>query len=680
MRSSGLLFALLLVLSTAARADGLSADVQRQVRAATFEVVQLKPDEGAVVYEKPLPLDLIPYQQRIDKYRSIGTAFAIDGHRFVTASHVLAIGQGSQYGPPALRDASGHVFDIDQIVKYSQEQDFAVLTLKQAPQAPALGSGPKPALNDPVYAVGNALGEGVVIRDGVFTSETPEEDEGRWQWLRFTAAASPGNSGGPLVDAQGRVVGIVLRKSQNENLNYAAPFDLVAAASEQQGSVGKRGVIRLPMMDASEKIDGRHSVHLPQALAGFYAENARIVSENVESANRTLLEHNAARLFPAGAGSEELLHQVMRSPLPRQIHETADRRWAIATPQTRTVQLSGNGMVVTGGGTLRVRAPDNLALKDLYADSKLYMDLLLQGALPLRRPVGTDSVKVTSLGKAAEHGSYTDSWGRTWQLLAWPIPFDDSYLITFSLPTPEGYATLVLPGTGGTRQVIVSEAELALNYMYVTLEGSVERWHEYLGLPGVQPKALAALNLAVDPGKRIGLRSKRFELGVAPELQALGKDAELALDLSYFRDGGAVVWDLASFEVSNRAVNGDFIGLRRMSVPGPDMTEGFQNTWKKLVSGDFIGLRRIPVPGPDMTEAFQNTWKKLVSGDFPYNGKPVSNNGASRESAVSTAAGVADADIKVRYELVVSAAGSSPDQALDDKLGHLKAAFKALEH
>src|SRR5689334_7763647 len=83
------------------RAESLPSGAQQQVLASTFEVVQLKPEEGAVTYERPLPMDLIPYQQRIDKYRSIGTAFSIGGNRYVTAAHVFLLGSGSQFGPPA---------------------------------------------------------------------------------------------------------------------------------------------------------------------------------------------------------------------------------------------------------------------------------------------------------------------------------------------------------------------------------------------------------------------------------------------------------------------------------------------------------------------------------------------------------------------------------------------------
>src|SRR5262245_26952063 len=55
----------------------ISADLMKSVRAATFEVVLKKPETDPLQYERPLPLELLPFAERNDKYRSIGTAFAI---------------------------------------------------------------------------------------------------------------------------------------------------------------------------------------------------------------------------------------------------------------------------------------------------------------------------------------------------------------------------------------------------------------------------------------------------------------------------------------------------------------------------------------------------------------------------------------------------------------------------
>ena len=146
-----------------------------------------------------------------DKFQSIGTAFAIGPNRFVSAAHVITAGNGSQYGPLAVRNAAGTVYPVDKIIKYSNSEDYVVFSVIGAPTIVPLLTRSRPPLNTTVFAVGNAFGDGVVVRDGLYTSDTPEERDGRWQWLRFSAAASPGNSGGPLIDRNGKVVGVVLR-------------------------------------------------------------------------------------------------------------------------------------------------------------------------------------------------------------------------------------------------------------------------------------------------------------------------------------------------------------------------------------------------------------------------------------------------------------------------------------
>ena len=208
-----------------ALAATLDPAVLPKIQAATFEVVQAKPTDDPLSYEKPLPLDLLPYQERTDKYHSIGTAFAIGHNRYVTAGHVLLAGVGSLWGPPALRDTQGHVYAIDKIEKFSLREDFVVFTLAGEPTPAALDIDTTPAMNQVVYAVGNALGTGVVIRDGLYTSDTPEQQDGSWKWMRFSAAASPGNSGGPLLDAASTVVGMtVLKINQAAGLSFFIPM------------------------------------------------------------------------------------------------------------------------------------------------------------------------------------------------------------------------------------------------------------------------------------------------------------------------------------------------------------------------------------------------------------------------------------------------------------------------
>ncbi len=641
------------------RAAELSSSVQANIRAATFEVVQLKPTADPLTYERPLPLELIPYQERVDKYRSIGTAFAIGDNRFVTAAHVIALGIGSQFGPPALRDAAGQVYDIDKIIKYSERQDFVEFSLQRVPKGvrPLKTSMP-PALNSAVFAVGNALGEGIVIRDGVYTSDTPEEIDGAWKWLRFTAAASPGNSGGPLVDDHGRVIGVVLRKSPSENLNYAAPIQLVTEAGETEGIVDERANFRLPFIDAAELIRTHEQIPLPAAFQDLSKAMASIHDSVVVRGDDQILMHNADRLFPTSATSAELLTRVYRSPFPRRIEERRDDRvWVAGLSQTKRAELDHNGFVQFGNAMFRLHAPDDVPLATLWGDSKLFMDMLLRSGLGLQRNVGGDQVKVTSLGKAQEEFPYRDKYGRLWQVGVWPIPFDDSNLISFSLPTPEGYVSLLAKSPSGITNLVIRQQKLYTGFIWVTMEGTLARWREYLAAKTVQPSAFAGFSLAIDPDySRVRLLSKRDEIDIGPQQEPLTKDSVLSLNFSFFKDGDAVVWD----------------------VGGIDLGESAQKH-------DWLVVQREARPAPSLPEELQSDWTKLSSAQFPYNAVASDDDGGMRISMtadlpkVNGQAPAAD-QVNVRYALRVLAEGAPGQAAMHAKLEALHAAFEAFEH
>jgi len=626
----------------------IDADVQQQIRAATFEVVQLKPPDGEVAYERPLPMELMPYQQRTDLYRSVGTAFAAGPNRYVTAGHVIVLGVGSQFGPPALRDATGKVYTIDQVLEYSDHEDFVVFSLREPPkQVQYLKAGPKPQLNDAVFAVGNALGEGVVIRDGVYTSDSPEEQDGKWNWLRFTAAASPGNSGGPLVDRHGRLVGVVLRKSPSENLNYALSIAQVLGAKEGEGRVSSRTTIRLPIMDNAETLQLDEHFALPRALPDFYKTWMNIVETATQRGFAQLLAHNAAHVFPHGAGSERLLHSIDRSPFPQRIHEVQNGNWVINGAKPQSVQLEHNGLVEFTGDMIRMHAPDDVDLGALYGDSKLEMDLILK-AYTLRRVIGTDSVRVTSLGKAKTDSAYTDAYGRVWQIRAWAIPYEDSMLTVISLPTPEGLAGAFFRIPTGFWNLAMRQQQLLLDYVFLTLEGSLTRWQSYLAQKGAHPKIFDSLKLEIDGDQRVRFRSQRFELEVTPPLLKISNSSVIRLNFAFYHDRDAVVWDVAGLYAA----------------------EGHN-------SQNWILVSRRTAPPADLPDGFQNDWHKLTAREFPYNATISTENG---ETLISTTASAAAADgAKVLYGLRVVAEGAQPQEPMKSKLDMLQHSFKQLE-
>jgi serine protease Do len=646
---AGLVLAIGLGSAGPGRAAELSSSIQQSIRAATFEVVQLKPPDGEVTYERQLPMDLIPYQQRTDKYRSIGTAFAIGANRYVTAAHVMDLGLGSLFGPPALRDGAGKVYAIDQVFKFSDRRDFGVFSLRELPKgARFLTPGGKPALNTPVYAVGNALGEGVIIRDGVYTSGTPEELDGKWQWLRFSAAASPGNSGGPLVDEHGRVVGVVLRKSPAENLNMALPIDELVNAQDGEARLGGRFPVRLPIFDASETVTVDERFDLPKPLAQFHSGMLELTVRLISGAEQKLLEHNKDHLFPHGAGAERLLHTIDRAGFPRLIREDPNKVWVANAPQVQTVQLDRNGFVELTNGFVRLRAPDGVSLATLYGDDKLYMDLLLK-AYTLRRTVGSDSVRVTSLGKPKAVSHFTDRWGRTWQVRDWAIPYDDQILTAASLPTPEGYVAAFTRIGSGLVGVVHNTQQVICDYLDLTMLGTLAQWQDYLAQKGVQPKAFEALRIEIDPDHQVAFHSARYELTVKPELVKLSKDSMLFLDFGFAGSADAATWSVNRVVVS-----------------------------EQLHTNNWVHVVRRTEPPASLPDSFQSSWNKLKTRSFPFDGRIESQNGETRISASRQPPG-SGADARVRYALEVTREGVQSQEAMARRLELLQHSFRALE-
>jgi S1-C subfamily serine protease len=124
------------------------------------------------------------------------------------------------------------------------EHDLAVLKAKTIPDdlpAATLGSTAHLVEGDPVIAVGFPFGIGPSVSAGVVSGlrreyRSPEGKRLLTNLIQFDAAANPGNSGGPLVTAEGEVVGIVtaiLNPTEQHvfiGIGFAVPIENAAAA------------------------------------------------------------------------------------------------------------------------------------------------------------------------------------------------------------------------------------------------------------------------------------------------------------------------------------------------------------------------------------------------------------------------------------------------------------------
>jgi len=78
-----------------------------------------------------------------------------------------------------------------------------------------------------VYAIGSPLGLANTVTSGVFSAYRKKTDTDE-TYLQFDAAVNPGNSGGPLIDKEGNVLGVnTMGIIQAEGLGFAIPIDVV---------------------------------------------------------------------------------------------------------------------------------------------------------------------------------------------------------------------------------------------------------------------------------------------------------------------------------------------------------------------------------------------------------------------------------------------------------------------
>jgi len=157
----------------------------------------------------------------------LGSGFFVTADGLLVTNHHVV--RGAEFAT-VLR-ADGSTLFVDGVLALDEDHDLAVLKvggtglpcLEVAPAAAA-----PPPVGSRVYAIGNPQGLTNTLSEGLVSGIRQEGGEVRA--IQTTAAISPGSSGGPLVDSQGRVVGVITAYlAGGQGLNFAVPAAAVRA-------------------------------------------------------------------------------------------------------------------------------------------------------------------------------------------------------------------------------------------------------------------------------------------------------------------------------------------------------------------------------------------------------------------------------------------------------------------
>jgi S1-C subfamily serine protease len=135
----------------------------------------------------------------------------------ITANHVVVL--SVQHGDYAVRVHEGSRVWHGRIIKTDEGNDLALIRVRHR-IAPPLWQRPvytPPLVGDELLLAGSPLGYEGSITSGVVGRVAFDE-------IQTDAAAYPGISGGPAVDAEGNVVGVLV-SGEGENLNFAVPIN-----------------------------------------------------------------------------------------------------------------------------------------------------------------------------------------------------------------------------------------------------------------------------------------------------------------------------------------------------------------------------------------------------------------------------------------------------------------------
>jgi regulator of sirC expression with transglutaminase-like and TPR domain/S1-C subfamily serine protease len=161
-------------------------------------------------------LVLITVNGRDSQQMQLGAGFIISADGLI-ATNAHVIGEGR---PISVKLADERTFEATAVHAWDRHLDLAVIRVEADGLKPlALADSQDVQQGEPVVALGNPHGLRNSVVAGV-VSGVREFDEQKM--LQLAIPVEPGNSGGPVLDGRGRVVGVVTRKSAiSDNLAFA---------------------------------------------------------------------------------------------------------------------------------------------------------------------------------------------------------------------------------------------------------------------------------------------------------------------------------------------------------------------------------------------------------------------------------------------------------------------------
>ena len=189
---------------------------------------------------------VITIKGREGRRESIGTGFVIDkGGLIATNLHVIGEGR------PITVELDKKTYEAKEVHATDRTRDLAIIRIEAKDLKPLpLGNSDKLKEGQTVVALGNPQGLKHSVVSGVLSGK--REIEGQ-SMLQLAMPVEPGNSGGPVVDLQGNVHGILTLKSAvTENLGFAVSINQLKPLIEKPNPIPIENWLTMGALDPEE--------------------------------------------------------------------------------------------------------------------------------------------------------------------------------------------------------------------------------------------------------------------------------------------------------------------------------------------------------------------------------------------------------------------------------------------
>ena len=273
-------------------------------------VVNISTTTTVVTNTNPFPFQFPPGSPFEDMFKEFGTpqerkssalgsGFIIDEKGFVvTNNHVIQDAEDIIIRVNGDKEYKAKVVGADPL------SDIAVLKLKTNDKfiPVKFGDSDKARIGDWVIAIGNPFGLGGTVTSGIISARNRSIGLSRYEdYIQTDASINSGNSGGPLFDMNGDVIGIntaILGRNGSIGIGFSIPSNSAKIVIDQLIEFGetKRGWLGVRIQDVTKEIAEVEKLDKPRgALVASVAENSPSEKAGVKAGD-IILEFDGQRI------------------------------------------------------------------------------------------------------------------------------------------------------------------------------------------------------------------------------------------------------------------------------------------------------------------------------------------------------------------------------------------------